>query len=192
MWNTIKLLFFIIHSLTLISLSLCIHLKELNTVLLQIVSSRNFFDLKCIYREINSITIEILQSDTGLISNLFFAAYLSQLPLNINLIAILTFRNLFLNEQIFLAISAFLQIAFPLIAAQVLILVVTFYYRLHQNLYKIQLGLDKNGDHFLQRKWKLLVNYELNCTEKKVSFTIGSLSKLSGESFAKVSVPQTQ
>lgn len=193
LWNTVKILLFLVHATTILSIAIIFHVKEINFQFLNIqkckpdIKSINL-KLTFIYQEISIVAKIITKSDNCLVSNLFLAAYLSQMPLNINLISILTFRNLLINEKTFFVIAASLQISIPFIAAQALIAMIDTYYKLHANLYKIQLLKieDLNSSVFIKTKLKLMTNYEINCTKNKLYFRIGSLGSMSREGFVEV------
>ncbi len=143
LWNTIKILLFLVHSTTILSIAIILYLKTINHQFFKIMNNTTDtkfvnFKLSFIYQEICVITKIIAQSDKRFVSQLFLAAYCSQVPLNVNLISILTFRNLLFNEKVFFVIAALLQINIPFVAAQALISMINSYYKLHTNLYKTQ------------------------------------------------------
>lgn len=193
LWNTIKILLFLVHSTTILSISVILHLKTIKNQFLKILKNNtnvNFInsELTWLYNEISIITNIIIKSDNCLISQLFLAAYCSQVPLNVNMISILTFRNLLFNEKIFLFVAACLQINIPFISAQALISMINSYYKLHNYLFKVQFLKFRNNSNFvyINTKLKLMANYEINCTNKKLYYSIGSIGNLSREGFAEV------
>lgn len=193
LWNTVKILLFLVHATTILSIAAILHIKEINFLFLNIQKCKldiKLVNLKLsfIYREISIVAKIIFKSDKCFVSQLFLAAYLSQVPLNINLISILTFRNLLINEKVFFVLAASLQISIPFIAARALILMIEIYYKLNANLYKTQfLKFENfNSSQFIKTKLKLMANYEINLTNNKMYYKIGSLGNMSRNGFVEV------
>lgn len=193
-WNSVRTVQFMLHSLFVVTLVICGHLVELNRMLAKLVEAihhRPFYvcaKLAEFQLEHHKVSFDMMAANQRLISPVFFVTLLTNIPLNINLVTVLLLRNLQIQDSALLASIAFLQICFTICGIQGLIVMVNYCHSPGANLAKLQLRMINNSCSaqnliLIRSKLKLMTYFH---TEGKLYFTCGSLGSVSMFSFVKV------
>ena len=215
-WSLVRISFFSLHIILVWSFVGKHHFAELNCLLalavvgrtsktvqhdnLLIGSSRSHVEtsqlLRRFYQEHHWFLSIFQRFNKQLVSKIFFTAIVSNVTLNLVMVANVLFRELSLEEITMMLLMILSQTLLAFIGAHSLASISNCLYRSKNLLFRLQLKITGNWQKtkkiylneiqfiyiknaWIVQKFKLAVFYETICTKNKFHFTFGAHSKIS-------------